>query len=186
MLDRVGDEQAVATSLVRYDRGMHFAEHAHPLGEEFLVLTGTFSDALGDYPAGTYVRNPPDSRHAPWSDPGCLLFVKLRQFQATDLARTVVDTCAGVDRAGSEPRREILHQYGDERVWIIEGKAAQTVQLGWHELVREILSLHGEQRVGDFELRENAWLRLPPGVIWRLEFVTDGRVYAKTRPLTAA
>ena len=47
MLDRVGDEVARATSIVRYAPGSVFAQHTHELGEEFLVLTGTFEDDQG-------------------------------------------------------------------------------------------------------------------------------------------
>jgi len=42
MLDRVGDEVAVATSLVRYDAGSTFPDHVHELGEEYIVLEGEF------------------------------------------------------------------------------------------------------------------------------------------------
>ena len=42
MLDRIGDEVARATSIVRYAAGSHFSAHQHPGGEEFLViLSGT-------------------------------------------------------------------------------------------------------------------------------------------------
>ena len=58
-LDRIGDEVARATSIVRYAPRSRFAPHAHGGGEEFLVLDGVFQDEHGDYPAGTYVRNPP-------------------------------------------------------------------------------------------------------------------------------
>ena len=78
-LDRDGDEVAVATSIVRYAAGANFDPHGHALGEEFLVLEGVFSDEHGDYPAGTYVRNPPGTKHTPRSDPGCVIWVKLRQ-----------------------------------------------------------------------------------------------------------
>jgi len=67
MLDRIGDEVARATSIVRYASGSSFARHEHAKGEEFLVLEGIFSDDSGDYPAGFYVRNPPGSGHAPFS-----------------------------------------------------------------------------------------------------------------------
>lgn len=67
VLDRVGDEVARATSIVRYAAGSRFDAHGHPGGEEILVLDGVFSDEHGDYPAGTYPRNPPGSRHAPFS-----------------------------------------------------------------------------------------------------------------------
>src|SRR5690606_28983747 len=65
MLDRIGGEVARATSLVRYAPASRFAAHTHGGGEEFYVLEGVFQDERGDYPAGTYVRNPPTSRHTP-------------------------------------------------------------------------------------------------------------------------
>ena len=69
MLDRIGDEVARATSIVRYAAGSRFSPHTHGGGEEFLVLDGVFQDEHGDYPAGSYVRNPPTSRHTPGSRP---------------------------------------------------------------------------------------------------------------------
>ncbi len=94
MLDRDGEEVARATSLVKYPAGSRFPAHHHGAGEEFLVLEGVFSDEFGDYPSGTYVRNPPGSAHSPSSRDGCLIFVKLRQFDPGDLQRIVVDTGA--------------------------------------------------------------------------------------------
>jgi hypothetical protein len=84
MLDRIGDEVARATSIVRYAPHSHFSPHTHGGGEEFLVLDGVFQDEHGDYPAGTYVRNPPASSHRPGSEPGCTIFVKLWQFDPDD------------------------------------------------------------------------------------------------------
>lgn len=63
MLDRVGDEVARATSVVRYAPNSSFPFHMHAQGEEILVLSGTFSDESGHYPAGWYLRNPPGSGH---------------------------------------------------------------------------------------------------------------------------
>lgn len=45
-------------------------------GEEFYVLEGSLSDELGDYPAGTWVRDPPGSRHLRHSTRGALVYVK--------------------------------------------------------------------------------------------------------------
>ncbi len=70
-------EQGHATSIVRYEPGSRFNTHPHPKGEEILVLEGVFSDETGDYPAGNYLRNPPGSSHAPFSEQGCIIFVKL-------------------------------------------------------------------------------------------------------------
>lgn len=88
LLERAGGEVASASSIVRYRAGSTFAAHRHDLGEEFLVLQGTFSDEHGHYPAGTYVRNPPGSHHAPFSESGCVIFVKLRQM-TTDETRSL-------------------------------------------------------------------------------------------------
>ena len=84
MLDRIGDEVARATSIVRYAKGSAFSEHTHSGGEEFIVLEGVFQDEHGDYPAGTYVRNPVGTHHVPRSEPGCTIFVKLWQFDMDD------------------------------------------------------------------------------------------------------
>lgn len=92
MLDRIGQEQARATSLVRYAPGSAFPPHRHPGGEEILVLEGTFSDERGDFPQGSYLRNPPGSWHAPASREGCLILVKLWQMDAAETAPLHVDT----------------------------------------------------------------------------------------------
>lgn len=84
MLERIGGEVALATSIVRYQPGSRFAAHSHQLGEEFVVLEGIFSDELGDYPSGTYVHNPPHSSHSPFSKEGCVIFVKLRQMSPNE------------------------------------------------------------------------------------------------------
>lgn len=105
MLEREGGEVARATSLVRYAPGSRFGRHVHELGEEFLVLSGVFSDEHGDYPAGTYVRNPPGSAHAPYSASGCVIFVKLRQMAVDDDARVCLREAERVWQAGLEPGR---------------------------------------------------------------------------------
>jgi anti-sigma factor ChrR (cupin superfamily) len=67
-------EERVA--LVRWEPGTRFPLHAHPGGEEIFVLEGVFEDDQGAYPAGTWLRNPAGSRHAPFSRSGCLIWVK--------------------------------------------------------------------------------------------------------------
>jgi len=84
MLDRIGDEVARATTIVRYAPQSKFSAHIHSGGEEFIVLEGVFQDEHGDYPVGSYIRNPPQSSHTPGSELGCVIFVKLWQFQESD------------------------------------------------------------------------------------------------------
>ncbi len=121
MLERDGDEAARATSIVRYRPNTRLRSHEHAPGEEILVLNGAFADEAGAYSRGTYVRNPPGSEFESWSEGGCVLFVKLRQFHPDDRARVVVDTHAeewfpGLSRGiGVLP----LHGFGSERVSLV-------------------------------------------------------------------
>jgi len=112
-LDRIGHEVARATSLVRYGRNSSFVEHTHGGGEEILVLEGTFSDENGDYPAGAYLRNPPNSAHAPYSIDGCTIFVKLRQFHAQDCVAVRIDTTCASWYPGLVPGLSVmpLHEF---------------------------------------------------------------------------
>ena len=91
-LDRIGDEVARATTIVRYAPKSRFSPHTHGGGEEFIVLDGVFEDEHGAFPAGSYIRNPPTSRHTPGSEPGCTIFVKLWQFNPEDRTHVRIDT----------------------------------------------------------------------------------------------
>ncbi|MGB7300857.1 MAG: cupin domain-containing protein, partial [Burkholderiaceae bacterium] len=83
-LDRVVGDHDRVTTIVRYAPNSRFSAHAHPGGEEFIVLDGVFEDEYGDWPPGSYVRNPPTSKHTPGSRSGCTIFVKLWQFDPDD------------------------------------------------------------------------------------------------------
>ena len=114
MLDRIGDEVARATSIVRYAPASHFSPHVHHGGEEFLVLEGVFQDEHCDFPAGSYVRNPPTSRHTPGSATGCVLFVKLWQFDPADRKEVKVNTAGmAYAAAASRPGVELLPLFCD-------------------------------------------------------------------------
>jgi anti-sigma factor ChrR (cupin superfamily) len=62
--------------LLKLAPGTRLARHEHPGGEEMFVLDGVLEDELGRYPKGAWLRNPPGSAHAPFSEEGCLLYVK--------------------------------------------------------------------------------------------------------------
>lgn len=87
MLYREGPEVARATSIVRYAPSSAFPEHVHSGGEEVLVLEGTLQDEHGDYPAGSYVRNPPGTAHSPAAAEGCTILVRLWQYRCGDDAQ---------------------------------------------------------------------------------------------------
>ena len=112
-LDRVGEEVAIASTVVKYAANSSFTRHTHGGGEEILVLEGVFSDEFGDYPVGSYLRNPPKSSHTPFSKEGCTLFVKLRHFHPDDLETVRIDTSTATWYPGTVPGLSVmpLHEF---------------------------------------------------------------------------
>ena len=162
MLDRIGDEVARATSIVRYAPGSKFSAHTHTGGEEFIVLDGVFQDEHGDYPAGTYVRNPPTTSHTPGADEGCTIFVKLWQFDADDRTQFRMEMAAGLAPAGDGITAKTLHQDDRETVRFVEltpGTTLSETPGGG----AEVLVINGTASEGGDTLNKGAWLRLPEG-----------------------
>jgi len=165
MLDRIGDEVARATSIVRYAPGSHFSPHVHKGGEEFIVLEGVFQDEHGDYPPGTYVRNPPESRHTPGSEPGCTIFVKLWQFDLSDRTTVVSDMNERDARpdAGQLGRNTLLlHRDARETVTMDVWAPGVDVELDTAGGL-EVLVLDGSVEEGGDTLVRHSWLRVPAG-----------------------
>ena len=145
MLDRHGGEVARATSIVRYAPGSRFERHVHGGGEEILVLEGTFSDEQGDYPVGTYLRNPAGSSHVPFSDGGCTLLVKLQQMHPADHQRLVIDTSSSPWLPGLVPGLQVmpLHAFGSEHVALVRWAPGTVFQPHGHPGGEEIFVLDG-------------------------------------------
>ncbi len=167
LLDRIGGEVARATSLVRYAPASTFPAHDHAPGEEFLVLEGVFSDEHGDYPAGTYVRNPPRSRHTPRTAPGCTILVKLRQMATSEQDRVVMDTTSTEwEQTGQAGMARLpLYRAPDtaERVMLERLKEG-----AWNGEVdcpdgEEIFILSGDLADEHGIYRAGTWIRNPPG-----------------------
>lgn len=174
MLDRIGNEVARATSIVRYAPNSKFSSHIHSGGEEFLVLDGIFQDEHGDYPAGSYIRNFPTSSHTPGSDQGCIIFVKLWQFDLEDRTPVKIDmnkihSITSIER----PAVDITPLYQDTR---------ETVQMEiWQPNANiqidlpdggEFLVLDGSFTDGDDTLIKHSWMRVP----------IDGKLNATSGP----
>ncbi|RZQ53098.1 hypothetical protein C1E23_10740 [Pseudoalteromonas phenolica] len=70
----------------QYGRDTALDFHTHPEGEIIMVLEGNYSDENGNSPAGEYLRNPPKSAHAPFSDDGCVILVSLQSVPEQDQA----------------------------------------------------------------------------------------------------
>jgi len=186
MLFRIGEEKARATSIVRYAPGSHFARHSHPGGEEFLVLEGVFQDETGDFPVGTYVRNPPGTAHAPGTDSGCTIFVKLWQFKQNDRERVVnvprSEPDSGELRAGVASSH-LLFEGSDELVVAEEWEAGAKIELLNTRGV-ELFVVAGAFFDGAETLDRWSWLRLPAGQVLHAHVGSQGaHVWYKSAPL---
>ncbi len=181
-LDRIGGEVARATSIVRYAPGSRFSEHVHDGGEEFLVLEGVFQDQYGDFPAGTYVRNPPTTRHAPASEPGCTILVKLRQFDPDDRRQMRADMTAEGEPDPQRPDVSVLPLHEDERERVrvetlAPGVATRIPATGGGEL----FVLEGSATDSGDPLRRHSWVRVPEGGAFDLVAGPEGaRLWIKT------
>ncbi|HQT45806.1 MAG: cupin [Acidocella sp. 20-63-7] len=165
MLDRVGKEVARATTVVRYAPASQFSAHTHDGGEEFFVLEGVFSDEYGDFPAGTYVRNPPTSHHRPGSAAGCTILVKLWQFAADDRTQLRVDTNKKPFLPAPErPGVEVMPLFEDQRetVRLERWAGGAQVTLAAPGGI-EIFVLEGAFTEGGEVFEQSSWLRLPMG-----------------------
>lgn len=165
MLDRVGEEVARATSIVRYAPGSTFSPHTHTGGEEFFVLEGVFSDEHGDYGPGTYVRNPVGSKHTPSSAEGCTIFVKLWQMDPDDQTFVNIDTANGDWQSTDIDGVELLplHEFGPERVMLFRLAPGSSTPLHGHAGGEEILVLEGELVDEHGKYPQGTWVRSPKG-----------------------
>jgi len=166
MLDRIGDEVARATSLVRYAPNSTFSPHVHSGGEEFLVLEGTFGDEHQDYPAGFYVRNPIGTRHSPRvGEEGCIILVKLHQFDKDDLDPVIVDTrqsdaewqlqyAPGIDVLP-------LHRFQNEKVALIRWAPNTPLEKHTHAGGEEVFVIEGHFSDETGHYPAGSWLRYP-------------------------
>ncbi len=183
MLDRVGAEVARATSIVRYAPGSQFSPHTHGGGEEFLVLDGVFQDEHGDFPVGSYIRNPPTTSHTPGSEPGCTILVKLWQFDPADRTQVRIDITAKVFGAETGQRGvEVMPLFADahEQVRLERWAAGSIVELPASGGI-ELLVLDGGFSEGGEAFEVQSWLRLPATASLRAVTGPEGcRVWMKT------
>ncbi len=182
MLERDGLEVARASSIVRFAPESYFEPHDHDAGEEFIVLDGVFSDEMGDFPSGMYVRNPPGSRHRPHSKDGCTIFVKLRQFADDDLDFVRIDTTTAPWHPGLVDGLSVmpLHSWKTENVALVKWAPGTLFNRHGHPGGEEIFVLDGtfEDDAGSYP--KGAWLRNPPGSA-HTPFSTEGcTIFVKT------
>ncbi len=161
-LSRQFAESGKTTSLVRFAPGSSFSPHSHPLGEEIIVLDGVFSDQHGDYGQGSYLRNPPGSSHKPFTREGCLLFVKLDQFDPEDRQQTVIDTNTAAWLPGQGGLEVMpLHSFEHEHTALVKWPAGERFQPHRHFGGEEILVLSGTFRDEFGSYPAGTWIRSP-------------------------
>lgn len=163
MLDRIGDEVARATTIVEFAPGSYFDAHSHDGGEEYFVLDGVFSDESGDYPAGTYVRNPIGTSHKPFTKDGCRILVKLHQFDADDIVPVVIDTAAQSFRSGAVEGLSVLplHSAASENVALVRWAPGTKFAAHAHWGGEEIFVLDGVFQDENGDYPAGTWIRSP-------------------------
>jgi anti-sigma factor ChrR (cupin superfamily) len=161
-LERESAESGHATSVVKYLPESRFDAHPHPLGEEIYVLDGIFSDEHGDYPAGSYLRNPPGSSHSPFSVKGCTLFVKLDQFKPGDNKQVVIDINKQEWLPGhGELQVMPLHTFGTEGTALVKWPAGEKFVPHQHFGGEEIFVLSGIFKDEHGAYPKGTWIRSP-------------------------
>ncbi len=186
MLDRMGDEVARATTIVRYAPGSSFSAHTHTGGEEYIVLDGVFQDEYGDFSVGSYVRNPPQSKHIPSAAEGATIMVKLWQFNPDDRQTVRLQT---QDMAAEPvPGREgvsVIPLYKDarENVRIEVWEAGTMLSVDGHKGF-EVFVLEGGFAEGNETFSRDSWLRLPVGHVFEgVAGPESARVWIKSEHL---
>jgi len=161
-LEREAEESGHTTSFVRFEPGSYFPEHTHPQGEEIYVLEGVFSDENGDYPAGSYLRNPPGSTHKPYTETGCTLFVKLEQFQADDTTLVALRPEDQHWRPGIGNLKVLpLHTHNTESTALVLWPDNEVFQPHTHWGGEEIVVIRGRFIDEYGEYPAGSWIRSP-------------------------
>lgn len=189
MIERIGDEVARATTIVRYEPNSEFSPHVHTGGEEFVVLEGVFEDEHGAFPKGSYIRNPPQSSHTPRTTPGCVIFVKLWQFDLGDRTPIVTNfDKTGVVRDANRPGVSVTPLFKDERetvrveAWEANVEAAIDTTGG-----AEVFVLEGGFSESGDSFGQHSWLRVPIGGRARIKVGKQGaRIWVKNGHLKYA
>jgi len=162
-----GPETGQVTSIVMYEKNSDFSAHAHPGGEEILVLAGTFSDDRGDFHAGAYLLNPEGYSHTPYSKEGGVIFVKLRQYSGEGRRQIALSTqemdWEDTGNPGISAKTLYLEAGYPEEMRLENWESGAAPGVITYPGGAEILILKGALTDEKGEYGELAWLRMPPG-----------------------
>ncbi len=175
------------TMLTRFDPGGFFPPHGHPGGEEILLLQGNFEDEAGLYTPGTYMLNPEGFIHRPYSEAGCLTFVKLRQHGGETRSRVKTNIYESAWQVGIIPQIEfklLYQQVGyPEKVWVERWQPGTSLSNVVETEVKEIFTIDGIWRDELGTYPTGSWLRYPPNCPYNPASETGCLIYVKTYPL---
>jgi hypothetical protein len=76
-------------TLVEWEPGARTREHDHPYGEEIFVLSGELRSQDERYPAGTWLRLHPGSRHEPFAEIPTVILLRNGHLEGADRAGDV-------------------------------------------------------------------------------------------------
>lgn len=162
-LEIVGTDLTRTTSIIRYMAGSSIPSHAYGLGLEMIVLEGEYSDELGVYTTGTYIKNPTGTQHTSISKCGCVLFVKQGHLQQDDTERVVVDVKNSPWRQGMVAGLSVisLSEFKGEHSALVRWQPATVFTAHMHWGGEEIYVLDGvfEDEFGRYP--KGTWLRNP-------------------------
>jgi anti-sigma factor ChrR (cupin superfamily) len=180
-LEREEKETGRTTSIVIFQPDSKFVAHSHPLGEEIFVIEGVFSDEFGDYPAGTYLRNPPGTSHAPFSKEGCKILVKLHQMDINDTQKVVIDTNKEQWQQGHGNLEVMsLHSFKTESSALVKWPKGEKFLEHQHFGGEEIFVLNGEFIDEHGKYPKGTWIRSPHLSIHHPYVDEETIIYVKT------
>jgi anti-sigma factor ChrR (cupin superfamily) len=174
------------TMLTRFEPGGFFPLHGHPGGEEILVLEGNFQDETGVHPPGTYMLNPEGFNHLPYSDEGCLTFVKLRQHGGLTRQQVRTNIFELPWQTGTVPEIEVQPLYEQlgypEKVWIERWQPGTQLSNIVETEVKEIFVIEGtwSDELGDYPAY--SWLRYSQNCPYSPASKNGCLIYVKTYP----
>lgn len=177
------------TSLVQYPAGLTFKKCSHKRGEEFLVLSGDYSNEENAYRAGSYVRNPPGMKFASSTEHGCTLLFKTGHFQKMDQTQLVINAhdyndswvSAGVPGVS----RFELHQFLDESVHLYQIRPQCWITFKQYAHGIELLVCEGSVTVAGIKYTAGSWFRYPPHSRIKITSVSNVCLFVKKESILA-
>jgi anti-sigma factor ChrR (cupin superfamily) len=132
-------------------------------GKKSWCSKAALSDEAGHYGPGTYLKNPPGSFHAPYSEEGCLLFVKLRHLDPADTERCVVDTRSANWFQGMVPGLTVLplSEFGTQHTAMVRWAPGTFFNPHRHFGGEEIFVVEGVFSDEHGSYPQGSWIRSP-------------------------